>query len=1137
MSNTEIDPPSKMDLEGDPEGLPGELEVADAMAAAPLSARRNKPYFKKFKEPDSDEEVGDPRNLFNIQESWRTLMSLSSCQKVMVSDKVQKILKIEVGINVTQEFPWKQVQFKDLRDVLFDELENSAELMKKFKNFNPDHYVLMGFCPLLTEQDDDPPEGDPFIFYSSIKESKMALSIIQNMEHFDRWRMQRRLRKKPRRWVSQGTDEEMTIMVERFKDEPIDVEIQSVYPIQMPRHVAFDYRMTRDVRDGVIELLPNENIKWDNVTKKRVNVSVQSAPPKIDREQQTNPTFPSNAWSQYLYEIDDEDLELDETDVDEEEEKKKAQAKPGTYVEPEKPPPEMSAQIEMLLNTLDFNQIDSYRDDYTLISSRQVVQYTNPYLQEFLCFANISKSNKRFVAGYDWYPKLSGLIAVSYAFSTPATINEASNRVDYVQRAVLEPNPVLLWSFSDNLNYKLEFEAPIENTALTFCPFNGDILLGGSKNGQVVLWDLQGRCEKLDEEEYLTAAQAKYRVMIGEFLNWTIDIEDNVIAPATISSLDCSPKGAITGFYWLGRSIYLSQFGKVYNDTDNRNHHKFFVTCAFDGTISFWDLDGKGAKGGKEKMRNRMLPKQLTQSESVFKSLAIKPTYNLYFPEPLTGIIADTSCFSCLTPVARLIHANPSNYPIKTIAKDPPTMRQSMIVSTFYGHVSRIDWQGTYTEGEPTELINSSTPFAMVHDGPVVMVKKNPFYPELFASIGRTILAIWKEDYNYSPIFWRQRACDLTAVAWSETRPAVFYLTRIDGILEAWDILARDDDACLTEILGGGIITGITEHRPSLPYKILGIGDYNSSIRMVKLPHSFDVPLPNELQQLMNYVLKEERRKMGIQAWEQKYYELNKDIIEAKREAEAETRKEMERLEREEQLATKKKGHKSAEEGGGGGEEHKKKPYSGLNYNEKMAVMWDELNLNRMMTILMSRKQMDPEKLARETALEKERHAYEAAKKKSHSDVLARVENDIASIRARILPAEIPDMQRSEMITERVKREIENADTYEQVCEDSFEILGKFNEFKSIDYIEFLERGRQRRRLLDQSLGGNTDRLLWYEERVRLGELGECQFCYESVSGTQAEESSQSDYTATKFMLPGSASDIVADSIVEQSEE
>ncbi|XP_017039609.1 dynein axonemal intermediate chain 3 [Drosophila ficusphila] len=1125
MSTVETEPPGKMEGDADFDLPAGELETQEGVAGAPLSSRRNKPYFKKFKEPDSDEEVADPRALFSVQDSWRTLMSLPSCQKVMVSDKVQKILKIEVGINVTQEFPWKQVQFKDLRDALFDELENSAELLKKFKNFNPDFYVLLGFCPLLTEQDDDPPEGDPFIFYSSIKESKMAMSIIQNMEHFDRWRMQRRLRKKPRRWVSHGTDEEMTILVERFKDEPIDVEIQSVYPIQMPRHIAFDYRMTKDVRDGVIELLPNENIKWDNVTKKRITVSVQSAPPKIDQEQQTNPTFPSNAWSQYLYEIDDEDLELDESEVDEEEEKRKAQAKPGTYVEPVKPPPEMSAQIEMLLNTLDFNQIDSYRDDYTLISNRQVVQYTNPYLQEFLCFANISKSNKRFVAGYDWYPTLSGLIAVSYAFSTQVTINEASNRVDYVQRAVLEPNPVLLWSFSDNLNYKLEFEAPIESTALTFCPFNGDILIGGCKNGQVILWDMQGRCEKLDEEEYLTAAQAKYRVMIGEFLNWTIDIEDNVVTPATMSMLETSPKGAITAFYWLARSIYLSPFGKVYNDPDTRVHHKFFVTCAFDGTISFWDLDGKG-KGGKEKMRNKMLPKALTQNESPLKSLNIKPTYNLYFPEPLTGIIADTSCFSTLTPVSKLILANPSNYPIKTIAKDPPTMRQSMIVSTFYGHVSRIDWQGTYAEGEPTETINASIPFAMVHDGPVVMVKKNPFYPELFASIGRTILAIWKEDYNYSPIFWRKRACDLTAVAWSETRPAVLYLTRIDGILEAWDILARDDDACLTEILGGGIITGITEHRPSLPHKILGIGDYNSSIRMVKLPHTFDVPLPNELQKLMNYVLKEERRKVGIQAWEQKYYELNKDIIEAKREAEAETRKEMERLEREEQFATRKKGAKSGEEGAGGEEQTAKKPHSGLNYNERMAVLWDELNLNRMMTILMSRKQMDPEKLARETALEKERHAYEAAKKKSHSDVLARLEHDIAAIRSRILPAEISDMQRSEMIQQRVKREVENADTYEQVCKDSFEILESFEDFKPIDYIEFLERGRQRRRLLDQSLGGNTDRLRWYEDRVRLGELGECQFGYESVHNSQAEASSQQDLVV---VASKSGSDIVAE--------
>lgn len=134
---------------------------------------------------------------------------------------------------------------------------------------------------------------------------------------------------------------------------------------------------------------------------------------------------------------------------------------------------------------------------------------------------------------------------------------------------------------------------------------------------------------------------------------------------------------------------------------------------------------------------------------------------------------------------------------------------------------------------------------------------------------------------------------------------------------------ARDDGPVMTEVLGGGIITAVTEHRPSLPSKILGIGDYNSSIRMVKLPHSFDVPLDDELsvsmggllklfapsvtplpssprpQKLVKYVLRQIGRKRSIKAWENKYYEMNKDIIEAKRQAEEDARKEMERLEKE----------------------------------------------------------------------------------------------------------------------------------------------------------------------------------------------------------------------------------------------
>lgn len=61
------------------DNLEGELEItADGV-------QRKRPYVKKFERPDSDEDVQDVTKLFNVQEAWRTLLSLPTCQKVMVT--------------------------------------------------------------------------------------------------------------------------------------------------------------------------------------------------------------------------------------------------------------------------------------------------------------------------------------------------------------------------------------------------------------------------------------------------------------------------------------------------------------------------------------------------------------------------------------------------------------------------------------------------------------------------------------------------------------------------------------------------------------------------------------------------------------------------------------------------------------------------------------------------------------------------------------------------------------------------------------------------------------------------------------------------------------------------------------------
>lgn len=357
---------------------------------------------------------------------------------------------------------------------------------------------------------------------------------------------------------------------------------------------------------------------------------------------------------------------------------------------------------------------------------------------------------------------------------------------------MLQPNPILLWSFDDNLNYKLEFESPLEITALSFCPYDANILIGGASNGQVILWDLQNRAERLDYTEMLSSSQVRYRVLINEFLKWTIQInEDMIIFPATLSGVDKSQKAQITVIQWLGRRCSVNTFGKLSMETSSKTNHRFFLTCSLDGTVAFWNLDSQLGKKVSSSVR-RVLPKALGQSESSYKGKVLVPVFILAFNEPLTAFVADTPSFKCSRKdVPRGDNNTLYNYHVELLSKDPTEVRQSFIVSSFYGRIERISWLGMYADTEGREVVSTSEHFARVHDGPVISMKRNPFFPWLFVSIGRNVFAVWKEDYNYSPIFWRRCQNDLTAVTWSESRPSVLFLTRIDGSLEAWDILGK----------------------------------------------------------------------------------------------------------------------------------------------------------------------------------------------------------------------------------------------------------------------------------------------------------------------------------------------------------
>lgn len=117
-----------------------------------------------------------------------------------------------------------------------------------------------------------------------------------------------------------------------------------------------------------------------------------------------------------------------------------------------------------------------------------------------------------------------------------------------------------------------------------------------------------------------------------------------------------------------------------------------------------------------------------------------------------------------------------------------------MTVTTMSGEISKFSWEGyDFDQGaiSKQEVINESENFTQSHDGPILMIEKNPFLPEILLTIGRTIVSIWKIGFNTTPILWRKRPCLLTACQWSNTRPGVFFLTRNDGSVEGWDLICE----------------------------------------------------------------------------------------------------------------------------------------------------------------------------------------------------------------------------------------------------------------------------------------------------------------------------------------------------------
>jgi len=58
---------------------------------------------------------------------------------------------------------------------------------------------------------------------------------------------------------------------------------------------------------------------------------------------------------------------------------------------------------------------------------------------------------------------------------------------------------------------------------------------------------------------------------------------------------------------------------------------------------------------------------------------------------------------------------------------------------------------------------------------------------------------IWSEDCKECPIMWSPyHTAYLTDGCWSPTRPGVFFITKMDGTLDIWDLIFKQKNPTIT---------------------------------------------------------------------------------------------------------------------------------------------------------------------------------------------------------------------------------------------------------------------------------------------------------------------------------------------------
>ncbi|KAI5734179.1 hypothetical protein M8J77_003490 [Diaphorina citri] len=150
------------------------------------------------------------------------------------------------------------------------------------------------------------------------------------------------------------------------------------------------------------------------------------------------------------------------------------------------------------------------------------------------------------------------------------------------------------------------------------------------------------------------------------------------------------------------------------------------------------------------------------------------------------------------------------------------------------------------------------------HQGPVYTVQRNPSFLKNFLTIGDYCARIWSEDVKESAIMWTgDHKSILTCGGWSATKYSVFFVTRTDGCLDAWDLLQNQRDPTLTVKVCDDRLNTL---RCNDNGELVAVGSSNGSLYLIQFSDNLVTANKNDKVLLTAMFERETRREKIIEA-------------------------------------------------------------------------------------------------------------------------------------------------------------------------------------------------------------------------------------------------------------------------------